>query len=271
MRALRFSTCMAQNMDAACRAVAAYLSRRLDLGLEFVDDVPWQERERRFDRGEIDICWLCGLPYIYKADRPGAEIELLAAPVMRGARYAGRPIYFSDVVVHRDSPCRDFADLRGARWAYNEPNSHSGHNVVAHHLAGLGLDWSYFGRVVESGAHQRSLAMVLAGEVDASAVDSSVLEAELRRRPELVDALRVIDTLGPSPAPPVLIRRSVPASLRAALRRELLAMADDAAGQEVLRATPFAGYVAVTDGDYDAIRGMHRRAGLARSAALPAV
>lgn len=258
--AVRFSTCMAQNMDAACLAVAGYLAARTGIALQFVDDVPWQERERRFDRGEIDLCWLCGLPYVRKAD-DAAAVELLAAPVMRGSRYGGRPVYFSDVVVRQDSPLRDFSDLRGARWAYNEPNSHSGHNVVAHHLASRGLDWQYFASVVESGAHQRSLAMLLAGDIDASAIDSSVLETELRRQPALAGRLRVIATLGPSPAPPLLIRRSVPATVRAALREALLSMAEETAGREVLAMTPFAGFLPVDDRDYDVIRRM--RAGAA--------
>jgi ABC-type phosphate/phosphonate transport system substrate-binding protein len=53
-------------------------------------------------------------------------VELLAAPVMAGTRYAGRPVYFSDIVVHRDSAARSFADLRGARWAYNEHRESAG-------------------------------------------------------------------------------------------------------------------------------------------------
>jgi len=43
-------------MDPACRAIVAYLGQRLNLDTEFVDDIPWPERERRLDAGRLHIC-----------------------------------------------------------------------------------------------------------------------------------------------------------------------------------------------------------------------
>ena len=104
-------------------------------------------------------------------------MELLAVPVPAGPRYHGRPIYFSDVIVRKQSPFQTFADLRGAAWAYNEPRTlHSGYNVVRAYLAELGERDGYFGGVVESGAHQPSIEMIVDGRADCSAIDSTVLE-----------------------------------------------------------------------------------------------
>jgi phosphonate transport system substrate-binding protein len=91
-------------------------------------------------------------------------IELLAAPVMQGSRYEQRPIYFSDVVVHRDSPFHSLAQLRGASWAYNEPRSHSGHLLTRYYLEtrGEGGPEGYFGAVIAAGSHQRALELILA-------------------------------------------------------------------------------------------------------------
>jgi hypothetical protein len=30
------------------------------VSIEYVSGIPWQERERLFDAGEIQILWLCG-------------------------------------------------------------------------------------------------------------------------------------------------------------------------------------------------------------------
>src|SRR3954452_19142324 len=65
-----------------------------------------------------DVAVVCGLPYVERTRRGDCPVEPVAAPVVRGARYGGRPIYFSDVIVRRDSPFRRFADLRGRSWAY---------------------------------------------------------------------------------------------------------------------------------------------------------
>ncbi len=247
---------MADNAAFWYRELSCYLARRTGRRIEVVEHVPWQERERMLDRGEIDLAFICGLPYVRKVDQPHARIELLAAPVMSSTRYQRQPIYFSDVVVRHDSPFRSFADLRGASWAYNEPGSQSGYNLIRYHLARLGERSGYFGRVVEAGAHQTSLRMVLDGRVDATAIDSIVLELELKLHPELAPELRILETLGPSPIPPAVISTGVPAAARQSLREALLRMHEEEEGRRVLAAGMAARFVAVDDETYDEIRAM---------------
>lgn len=258
---------MAPNADDTCRAITRYLERKLGIATAFVDDMSWRERECQFDAGKIQLCWLCGLPYVRKADRPAPEIELLATPVMAAARYGGQPVYFSDVVVRQRSRFGSFNDLRGASWAYNEPDSHSGYNVVRHHLRRLGRTGGYFGGIVESGAHQVSLKMIVDGDIDASAIDSTVLEAECARMPHLRGAIRVIDTLGPSPMPPWVMRKNLPVALKHSLRTVFLAMGDDIEGRDILQTWGITRFVAVNDATYDPIRVMSADASYVRLAA----
>jgi phosphonate transport system substrate-binding protein len=260
MQTLAITSCMAPLADAFCATLARYIGEQLALPTAFIDDLPWQERERRFDAGAIHICWICGLPYVWKADRRDPQIDLLAAPVMQGDRYQDRPVYFSDVVVRRRSRFRTFADLRGATWAYNEPHSHSGYNVVRYHLATLGETVGYFGRIIVSGAHETSLQMLLADAIDATAIDTTVLEAELQRHPALQEDIRVVTTLGPSPIPPWVVRHSMPPEMRSAVREVLLHMHRDPYGRTLLMAARLARFVHVDDHDYDPIRQMARQA-----------
>jgi ABC-type phosphate/phosphonate transport system substrate-binding protein len=260
MESLRVTSCMAENADFICRQITQYIAERLKIAAEFINDIPWQERERLLDAEQIHVCWICGLPYVWKADQPVSRIELLAAPVMSGERYRNRPIYFSDVVVHRESDIKTFADLRGASWVYNESRSHSGFNLVRYHLAMRGETWGYFGRVRASGAHQKSLQMILHHKADASAIDSTVLEMECRRRPWLLSSIRVIETLGPSPIPPWVIQKNLPREIRRELRELLPQMHTDPAGIRILTAGAIARFVAVEETAYDTIRGMARQA-----------
>jgi phosphonate transport system substrate-binding protein len=78
------------------------------------------------------------LPYVDLMDLPEPPVELLAAPVLVGERYGGRPIYFSDVIVRRDSPIHCFAELRGRSWTYNDTASHSGYNLTRYQLLRAG-------------------------------------------------------------------------------------------------------------------------------------
>ena len=247
---------LADNARPVYARIAAYLADRLGTPAELGGVLPWDE----LDAGRVDVAFICGWPYTQRHDGPERTLELLCAPVLAAPRYGGRPVYFTDVVVRRDHPARGFADLRGRAWAYNNAGSHSGYNVVRHHLLELGETRGFFGRVILSGAHQRSIQMILEGAVDASGIDSGVLELETARQPELAVALRTIATIGPSPIPPVVAARRLDAALRARLRELLLGMAADPVGRAVLAEGRMTGFVPVRDADYDPIRAMARRA-----------
>src|SRR4030095_3379842 len=96
---LRVTSCQAPIAEAFCAEVARYLGPHLGIAVEFVDGIPWEERLREFDAGRIHVCWMCGLPYVWRADRPHPPVELLAAPVPDGPRYEDQPQYFFDLVV----------------------------------------------------------------------------------------------------------------------------------------------------------------------------
>jgi phosphonate transport system substrate-binding protein len=256
MDSLTVVSLMSDNHRPFYQGVAEYLEQRTGIRMLFVNDRPWKARERMLDQGQAQVAFICGLPY---SERAG-QLDLLAAPVMRAARYDDRPVYFSDIVVRADGPFMSFGDLRGATWAYNEPDSWSGCVALRAHIAAQGETRSYCGRIVESGAHLESLSMILAGEIDAAAIDSTVLELELVRRPELAQQIRVVDSIGPNMAPPAVIRNAMPDSIKRQVRDTLLQMHEDPAGANVLAAGMAARFSALHDSDYDDIR---RKAGLA--------
>jgi phosphonate transport system substrate-binding protein len=213
-----------------------------------------------FERGEIDAGFICGWPYVEltRCRDLGQQpaVELLAAPVLQGARYAGRPISFSDVIVHRDSAHQAFRDLRGCSWAYNDRDSQSGYNLTRYALVCLGETRGFFGRVVEAGFHQEAIRMVASGAVDAAAIDSQVLAVELRDHPQLRDQVRIIDTLGPSTIQPVVAARHLAPLLKDALCAALHTMGDDPTMRASLDVGFIARFVPIDDATYDDIRAM---------------
>jgi phosphonate transport system substrate-binding protein len=199
---------------------------------------------------------VCSLPYV-TFERRGLDLAVpVAAPVLQGERYGGRPVYFSDVIVHRDSPFLTFLDLRGRSWAYNEPLSWSGYGITRYHLVTLAETDGFFGEVVEAGFHRETIRMVARGEVDGSAIDSQVLAIELRDDPDLSEQVRVVEALGPSTIQPVAVSRRVPEDLREAIREVLVTMADDSVVAERLAVALVERFVPVEAGSYDDIRKM---------------
>ena len=251
---------MAPNAEIFFVETTNYLADRLGIDASIAHDAEWEFRERDLDAGSIEVGWICGLPYVWKADLPSPGINLLAAPVMRAERYADQAVYFSDVMVRADSDFHQFSDLRGARWAYNEPRSHSGSNIVKAFLFDLDEKDGYFGSASMAGSHEGAIEMILDGSVDGAAIDTTVYETRLRSEPELGQNLRSVASLGPSPMPPWVISTRVADELRARLRDELTRMHLDQAGAETLSRHAVKRFDAVDDSFYDPIRVMDRKA-----------
>jgi phosphonate transport system substrate-binding protein len=184
--------------DAFCRAL--HIDVKANLTQSSFD--PMDDPALR--TGEADIVFLCGLPYTLIARKYGDQMAILGAPVAQSARYGDRPVYFSDVIVRASSGVERFQDLAGSTLCYNNLTSNSGYNVLRAWMIEKGLTAGFFGNVVESGSHQQSIQCVVDGRADCSAIDSIVLEQEIRLRPELAAEIRVCTTIGPTPMPPII-------------------------------------------------------------------
>jgi len=252
MDQLRFGTYLAPNIMPVYEAVTEEVGRRLRIPTRLVVETSYESCKR----DENEVCFVCSLPYVMFEREGISPAEPVAAPVLIGERYGSLPVYFSDVIVHRDSAFRSFADLRGRSWAFNEPLSHSGYGITRYHLVRMGETEGFFGRVVEAGFHEESIRLVADGEVDASAIDSQVLAVAFRDDAVLAERLRVIDALGPSTIQPVAVSKRVPADLRDEIRAVLLAMGEEPSSRERLQLGLVDRFVPVDASSYDDIRMM---------------
>lgn len=255
---LRIISCISEKADTIGVALASYLTDRLGIQMAFALDTPWQDREQMLDSGQAQIGWICGLLYGWKVIKQKAPLTLLAAPVMAGRWYQDRPIYYSDVVVHKDSPFHRFTDFKGASFAYNEQTSFSGYFIVRHHLAANNLAKhgalsAFFGSVIVSGAHSRSLQMIVDKQIDAVAIDSTALDFELQIQPNLRDQIRTIKMLGPNAIPPLVISTSVAPAIRQSIQDLLLTMHQDTLGRFILRDAHLTRFSLGVEQDYRAM------------------
>ncbi|HEY5890308.1 MAG TPA: PhnD/SsuA/transferrin family substrate-binding protein [Acidimicrobiia bacterium] len=252
MKELRIGTFLAPNMKPVYEAIAASVGSRLGVPARLVVETDYENCANDLN----DVCFVCSLPYVmFQRDgiSPSAPV---AAPVLSGSRYQGRPIYFSDVIVRRDSGIESFDQMSGRSWAYNEPMSHSGYGITRFHLVEIGETDGYFGEMIEAGFHETAIRMVADGRVDGSAIDSQVLEVEFHRHPELHDQIRVIDSLGPSTIQPVTITKRFDLDLRTAIQQVLLHLHEDPSMKEVMTRGLIERFVPVDDDSYDDIRMM---------------
>ena len=228
------------------------IGRQLGVETELVVETDYDDCKNDIN----DVCFVCSLPYV-EFERQGISIsEPIAAPVLIGDRYQGKPIYFSDVIVHKDSPFKTFEDLRGQSWSYNEPLSQSGYGITRYHLVNIGETNGYFSEVIESGYHDESMRKVAAREVDASAIDSQDLAVAFKQNPTFKESVRVIASLGPSTIQPMSVSKRLPLDLRKKIQDIILNLHKDPVMKELFRYGEVSHFTKVDASSYDDIREM---------------
>jgi ABC-type phosphate/phosphonate transport system substrate-binding protein len=194
--------------------------------------------------GTADIAFVCAPSYRWQRE----SLELLPVPVPTDARAAGRPVYFGDVVVRRTTAAESVGDLRGGRWAFNDRNSRSGWFCMLERIAPAEPS-DYFGEVIDAGSHLESLRLIRAGLADAAAIDSNALRFATHNDPSLLEELRVLESWGPFPIQPVVMRSTLAPALQIAVRGALL-RAHERVGDS-LRQYGFVQFVEARPADYD--------------------
>lgn len=249
---IRVGTFLAPNMLQVYQAITDALAEALGTSAELIIETDYENCRNDVN----DICFVCSLPYVHFERMGVAPAIPVAAPVLQGDRYGGRPIYFSDVIVGADSGIETFADVRGRTWAYNEPLSQSGYGITRYHLLTLGETAGYFGEVIEAGFHESAIRMVANGSVDAAAIDSQVLAIGLRDDRQLAESIRVIESLGPSTIQPLAVSKRLGETFRDRVREVLLGLHTVSRLRPILDHGLIERFTAVGPDDYDDIRAM---------------
>ncbi len=251
--------------------MAKYFSKKLGWDVDVVSGLSYSEADEMLDSGMIQIGGVCGLPYVHK--QAEGKYELLAIPVMglkKGAwkdapGYENVPgKYYSYTIVRKDSPVKSWKDLKGKSYSINDLGSNSGYNMPRYKLVKLGAkSWKdYFSKVVISGSHEESIRMVSKGIIDASSVDSLVLDYD--RSIGDPDALnvKIIEVLHPggAGAPPMVISKKADPSIKKGFKEALLNMHNDSEGKKILENALMLRFSAPDDSNYNDIRKMEKSA-----------
>jgi phosphonate transport system substrate-binding protein len=198
-----------------------------------------------FERNDFDIGFLCAPSYLALTARKPASIVAVAAPLFDDDRNNGKPVYFAELVVRGHHDATSLADLRGTRIGYNDQRSMSGWTVLDDRLRAIGADES-FATLVHTGGHRASLELLGDGSIDAASIDSNTL-IDVGTLP---DDVRVLETWGPFPVQPVVVRAAIDDLHRTEIARVLTSLHEDAAVAQRLRDHNVRCLVAVSDEDY---------------------
>jgi len=235
------------------REWADYLSSRSGYPVRFVQRPTYWEIMRLLQTGDLDFAWICGGPFVQK--REPEFLKLVAVPI-----YHGKPLYHSLIIVHQDSPYRNFDDLKGRIFAYTEQLSNSGYLYPQTVLIDRGIrSDNYFRQTLFTFSHAESIEAVADSVADGGAVDSYVWEYMWRTRPELVGKTRVIQRSPAFGFPPVVAHLGIDEAVVERMTEVLTGMNADSTGRKLLADFMLDGFGTFPLSLYDDIRRLAQR------------
>ncbi len=229
-----------------------YIGEKLGKHVEFIDREAYSEINELVRRGKVEAAFVCSGPYVDGHDEFG--MELLAAPQAYGER-----VYYSYIIVGKNSTITNFHDLEGKTFAFTDPLSNTGKLVPTYILARMNkTPGSFFKKYVFTQSHDKSIKAVAQGIVDGAAVDSLIWEYLNRTDPELTSRTKIIMKSPPYGMSPVVVRPGLDPRLKQELRKVFLNAHKDEKGRTILRGMMIDRFVPMKDSEYDSIREMKR-------------
>ena len=253
------------------KKIAKYISKKMNSSVNIVSNLSYKHSNLLLDKGIVQVGFVCGLPYTQKKAQ-GKQV-LIAIPISSTEKGRFKDVlgyeklpgkYYSYTIVQKDSKINSWEQLKGASFVYNDQTSNSGYNMPRYKLIKLGFtSWEdYFSKVLVSGSHEESIRMVAQGLVDASSVDSLVLDYDRYLNNKSAINVKVIEALFPGGAgiPPVVMSSKAPIKLREELKNVLLNMHKDVEGKKILAEALLLKFDEPNDSNYDDIRKMEKAA-----------
>lgn len=229
-----------------------YLGKKLGRPLQLIQRETYAEINDLIKKEELDLAFVCTGAYIEGHEAFG--MELLVAPVAYG-----NTVYFSYIIVPRDSTANSLADLKGKRFAFTDPLSNTGKLAPSYMLARMGTTAeSFFSTPIYTYSHDKSIEAVAQHLVDGAAVDSLVWEYLHARNPRWTAGTRIIERSEPYGIPPLVVPRGMAPELKKELKDFFLHVHEEEKGKQILSEIMIDRFVEIDDAIYEPVRTMKR-------------
>ena len=209
-------------------------------------------------RNDLGLAMMCGLPFAQREQRP----TLIAAPVPSPARYGGKPVYFTDIVVRADSPYQTLEDTFGGVIGYTLLGSMSGGVALRRHLEifrnpqRLRLYRKTTGGFVSA---RNVIEALVAGTIDAGPLDSYYHDLLKRNDPAFAAQVRLVASTPAMPIPPLVATAELSDTELSRLRAALLAVSSAPEPAPLLERLQLRGFALAVPASYEVLADMASR------------
>lgn len=205
----------------AWKDILAWVTQRAGMPMDIVDHDPPNLLSALWAREDLGATQMCGLPMALRRPLP----TVIAAAIPSPARYGGRAVYFSDILVPADSKAQKLEDTFGGTVGYTLTDSMSGCVSLRVLLEKYRTPARprLYAKVVGDLIHVRGMIEAVgAKRVDVGSADSYLCDLIRKHDPAFAAQVKVIGSTEAAPMPPFVataeLRADELARLRAAFR-----------------------------------------------------
>ncbi|UTW12040.1 phosphate/phosphite/phosphonate ABC transporter substrate-binding protein [Marinobacterium rhizophilum] len=216
------------------------VSRRSGIPLVFATAPDIPTYEKRLHEGAYDLAYMNPYHYTVFHDTNGYEALAKAKDVQIHGIY----------VVRRASTITDLAQLAGLELAYPAPAAFAASVVTQANLAKVATP----GKQAYVLSHDAVYRAVASGRYEAG---GGILRTFSAVEPSVRDQLKILWTSPGYTPHPIATHPNIDGDKRHRLRRALISLAQDPAGQALLEPLKISGFEEANDADWDDVRDLH--------------
>jgi phosphate/phosphite/phosphonate ABC transporter binding protein len=244
-------------MRAEFDPLAAYLSDSIGQKVVLYVAKNYGDLRTQMEAGAVDIGSFS--PFAYVDAARGGKIRIIAQSIIDGAA-----TYRGIIVARKDSGLKTMADLQGKRFAFVDPKSASGYVYPRAMLMEKGINpENYFKETFFAGDHNKVIAAVLGGRVDAGATyDNAPVIAKAAGVP--TENLVILASTDPIPHDAIAVRIGLDEALAKKIQTALVDMDKSEAGRRIIANSKkkLTGHVVAEDRLFDIVRRTAKIAGM---------
>ena len=244
-------------MRAEFEPLMTYLSGAIGQKVTLYIAKDYGDLRTQMENGAVDIGSFS--PFAYVDAARGGKIRIIAQSIIEGSS-----TYRGIIVARRDSGLKSIADLKGKRFAFVDPKSASGYVYPRAMLIEKGIDpESFFKETIFAGSHDKVIAAVLEGRVDAGAIYDGALGVA-KRSGVSIENLSTLASSDPIPHDAIAVRIGIDEELAKRIQLALISLDKTEAGRQVIARSrkKLTGHVIAQDSLFDVVRRTAKIAGM---------
>jgi len=244
-------------MRAEFEPLMTYLSDAIGQKITLYIAKNYGDLRTQMEAGTVEIGSFS--PFAYVDAARGGKIRIIAQSILEGsATYRGL------IVARKDSGLKTVADLEGKRFAFVDPKSASGYVYPRAMLIEKGVTpEKYFKETIFAGGHDKVIAAVLEGKVDAGAIYDGALGVAKAKGMRSEDLVSLVST-DPIPHDAIAVRIGMDDALARKIQTALVNLDKSEAGRKVIANSKkkLTGHVIAEDSLFDVVRRTAKIAGM---------